>query len=86
MSRGMCAADADEVPLPRPERGPLFFRYPLPPAILEDCLSAPAARAVPFPPDAGAELPMPFVPAAIAPHPSALRPGIRPALPLCPPP
>lgn len=28
MSRGMCAADADEVPLPRPERGHLFFRYP----------------------------------------------------------
>lgn len=30
--REMCAADADEVCLPRPKRDPLFFRYP--PALL----------------------------------------------------
>lgn len=48
----MCAADADEVPLPRPERGPPLF--PLPPPALLPCWidalqpSPPPSRSSPF--------------------------------------
>ena len=74
--REMCAADADEVCLPRPERGhPLF---PLPPGLLLCwmCALLPSAPAVPRP-STGGGTELPLTVRHRSPRPSAVRRALR---------